>query len=216
MKAPATTSKAARGPVALLVATKKGAFMLKADRARRSWKQVGTWFLGHVVHHVVPDPRDRRTLLVAARTGHLGPTVFRSTDLGKHWKEAAKPPAFAEAPEGQQGRVVDHVFWLTPGHASEPGVWHAGSTSPHGLFRVEDGGEGWQPISGFNDHPQRTTWNGGGQGGTPDGPKLRMLDEQDAFRRHIRIFVNGEQTWGLATALRPGDAVHILQALSDG
>ena len=42
---------------------------------------------------VVLDPRDRRTMLMAARTGHLGPTVFRSTDFGKTWKEATKPPA---------------------------------------------------------------------------------------------------------------------------
>ncbi|WP_294255997.1 hypothetical protein [Propionivibrio sp.] len=42
-------------------------------------------------------PRDGRTLLASAKTGHLGPTIFRSTDLGQSWKEAAKPPAFAPA-----------------------------------------------------------------------------------------------------------------------
>ena len=44
------------------------------------------------------DPRDGKTLLAAARTGHLGPTVFRSTDNGKTWKEAATPPAFEAGP----------------------------------------------------------------------------------------------------------------------
>src|SRR5690349_1309695 len=112
-------AKPATGSVALLVATKKGAFVLRSDKARRSWKQSEPMFLGSQVHHVVLDPRDRRTLLLAARTGHLGPTVFRSTDLGKHWKEASKPPAFRKAANGETGRVVNHVFWLTPGHASE-------------------------------------------------------------------------------------------------
>jgi len=103
--------------VALLIATKKGAFILKSDSKRRAWQLTGPIFLGHIVHHVMLDPRDQRTLLLAAKTGHLGPTVFRSTNFGKTWKEAEKPPAFPKAPEGEKGRAVDHVFWLTPGHA---------------------------------------------------------------------------------------------------
>ncbi|MGH9578040.1 MAG: hypothetical protein ACRD3R_11440 [Terriglobales bacterium] len=78
--------KPASGPVALIVATRKGAFVLRSDRARRRWKLSAPMFLGHTVHHGLLDPRDRRTLLVAARTGHLGPTVFRSTDLGRPWQ----------------------------------------------------------------------------------------------------------------------------------
>src|SRR4051812_5430847 len=125
MEKPAQFSQAtaATGAVALLIATRKGAFTLKSDAARREWQIAGPMFFGHIVHHMVLDPRNRRTLLVAARTGHLGPTLFRSTDFGETWKEATRPPAFPKAPEGQKGRVVDHSFWLTPGHASEPNVW---------------------------------------------------------------------------------------------
>ena len=177
---------AATGPVVLLVATRKGAFILKADRSRRAWKVAGPIYFGHIVHHMVLDPRDRRTLLIAARTGHLGPTVFRSTDVGKSWKEAAKPPAFPKAPEGEKGRVVDHVFWLSAGHPSEPNVWYAG-TSPQGLFRSEDGGDTWAPVAGFNDHPMHPKWTGGEQDGTPDGPKLHsiLIDPRNA--RHLYI-----------------------------
>jgi hypothetical protein len=101
--------KPATGPVALLIGTRKGAFILRGDNRRRAWKLSPPMFLGHVAHHMVLDPRDRRTLLLAARTGHLGPTVFRSTDFGKKWKEAERPPAFPKASEGQQGLVLDHV-----------------------------------------------------------------------------------------------------------
>src|SRR5512147_3286756 len=132
---------------------------MRSDAARRTWKLSTPLFLGHIVHHVVLDPRDRRTLLAAAKTGHLGPTVFRSTDLGRSWKEARRPPAFPRAAEGTHGRAVDHTFWLTPGHASEPGTWYAG-TSPHGLFRSEDGGVTWAPVAGFNDHPEQHKWVG--------------------------------------------------------
>jgi hypothetical protein len=178
--------------VVLLVATKKGAFILNSDNKRRQWAIKGPIFLGNIVHHLVLDPRDRRTMLMAAKTGHLGPTVFRSTDRGKTWKEASKPPAFAKAPEGQKGRVVDHVFWLTPGHASDPGVWYAG-TSPQGLFRSEDGGDTWESVTGFNDHPMREAWTGGEQDGTPDGPKMHsiIIDPRDPNHMYIGMSSGG-------------------------
>jgi photosystem II stability/assembly factor-like uncharacterized protein len=178
--------------VSLLVATRKGAFIYTADAARRAWKVTGPMFFGHTVHHMLADPRDGRTLLVAARTGHLGPTVFRSGDRGKSWKEASKPPAFPKVPEGEKGRVVDHVFWLTPGHASEPGVWYAG-TSPQGIFRSEDGGDTWAPVSGFNDNPMYSKWTGGEQDGTPDGPKTHsiLVDPRDAKHLYFGLSSGG-------------------------
>jgi sulfur-carrier protein len=48
------------------------------------------------------------------------------------------------------------------------------------------------------------------------GIRFRMIDEQDAIRQHMRIFVNGEQIDGLAVPLTPADEVYILQALSGG
>jgi sulfur carrier protein ThiS len=48
------------------------------------------------------------------------------------------------------------------------------------------------------------------------GIRFRMIDEQDAIRPHMRIFVNGEQVWRLDASLEPFDDVHILQALSGG
>lgn len=48
------------------------------------------------------------------------------------------------------------------------------------------------------------------------GIRFRMIDEQDAVRPHMRIFVNREQVDGLAVTLAERDEVHILQALSGG
>lgn len=48
------------------------------------------------------------------------------------------------------------------------------------------------------------------------GIRFRMIDEQDAIRRHIRIFVNQEQTRDLGTGLGTGDEVTIVGALSGG
>ena len=48
------------------------------------------------------------------------------------------------------------------------------------------------------------------------GIRFRMIDEQDRVRRHIRIFVNGEQVRELAHPVRATDEVVIVQALSGG
>jgi photosystem II stability/assembly factor-like uncharacterized protein len=191
--------------IVVMVATRKGAWLYHGDAARKSWRAEGPQFLGHVISHVVLDPRDGRTLLAAAKTGHLGPTVFRSTDLGRTWKEAAQPPAFAKAPAGEQGRAVDHTFWLAAGHASEPDVWFAG-TSPQGLFRSADGGVTWKPFSSINDDPQFRKWMGTVQDGTPDGPKLHSIIVDPRDSRHLYFAmsgggvhesVDGGRTWAL-------------------
>ncbi len=188
---PARRSGARSGPV-LLVATRKGAWILRGDRARKSWRPDGPHFLGQVIHHLVLDPRDGRTLLAAASTGHLGPTLFRSTNLGRTWTEARRPPAFPKAGDGETGRSVGHTFWLTPGHPSQPGAWYAG-TSPHGLFRSEDGGDSWEPVPGLNDSPRYRKWMGGPQDGTPDGPKLHsvIVDPRDPSHLYLGMSSGG-------------------------
>jgi hypothetical protein len=188
---PAARATAPRARRALiLVATRKGAWLYHGDAARRSWRADGPHFLGHIISHLVLDPRDGRTLLAAAKTGHLGPTVFRSTDLGRTWKEAAQPPAFAKALEAEKGRAVDHTFWLTPAHANEPDVWYAG-TSPQGLFRSEDGGVTWHPFSMINDDPQYRKWMGTVQDGTPDGPKLHSIIVDPRDPQHLYFAMSG-------------------------
>jgi photosystem II stability/assembly factor-like uncharacterized protein len=178
--------------ILLLVATRKGAWLLHGDSARKRWRVDGPHFLGNIIHHLVLDPRDGRTLLAAASTGHLGPTLFRSLDRGRSWREVRRPPAFAKVPEGEKGRVVNHTFWLTPGHATQPGVWYAG-TSPHGLFRSEDGGDSWEGCAGLNDDPQYREWMGGPQDGTPDGPKLHsvIVDPRDAGHLYLGMSSGG-------------------------
>ena len=48
------------------------------------------------------------------------------------------------------------------------------------------------------------------------GIRFRMVDEQDRVRRHVRVFVNGDQVFDLTQALAPTDEVVIVQALSGG
>jgi len=184
-RAPAKPSDGAA--IAILVGTRKGAFIIHGDKTRRIWKDPVGMHIGSIVHHMVMDPRDGRTILMTAHTGHLGPTIFQSTDLGKTWKEASKPPAFPKAPEGQTGRSVHHNFWLTPGHASEPRVWYVG-TSPAGLFRSEDDGMTWEGVSGFNNHPKYNPLPREDET-PPDGQTLHsiMIDPRDPKHMYVGL-----------------------------
>lgn len=48
------------------------------------------------------------------------------------------------------------------------------------------------------------------------GIRFRMVDEQDAIRRHMRVFVNGEEARALDITLADRDDISIVQALSGG
>ncbi|MGD8831518.1 MAG: hypothetical protein PVF57_13020 [Pseudomonadales bacterium] len=176
--------------LALVVSTRKGIFFLQPDTARRQWQLSGPVFLGHIVNHAVLDPRDGRTLLAAARTGHLGPTLFRSEDAGQTWEEARRPPAFDKAGAGEKPRVLSHTFWLTPGHSSEPGTWYAGS-SPQALWTSPDGGITWNSVRGFNDHPDYETRTEDPQAGTPDGPVLHSIQIDPRDPGHMYFGLSG-------------------------
>jgi hypothetical protein len=175
----------------LLVGTRKGVWVYRDDGSRRNWDVVGPLFLGQIVNHFVQDPRNPRIQLIAAQTGHLGPTVFRSLDGGASWKEAERPPAFPRSDDPATARAVDHTFWLQPGHADEPGVWWAG-VSPPALFTSVDDGATWTSVPGFNDHPMYSKW-APPDAGTPDGALLNqvIIDPLDAAHMYLATSTAG-------------------------
>ncbi len=187
-------AKRSRSPrrTLLMVGTRKGAFLYHADASRKEWRLEGPHYLGCIVHHLVLDPRDGRTMLMATRTGHLGPTVLRSTNRGRSWVEIKEPPAFAKVPEGETGRAVDHVFWLSPGLPSQPGVWWAG-TSPQGLFRSEDGGITWTEVVGFNHDVVALLASR--PDATPDGPIVHSILVDPRDPRHLYVGLSGGGTF---------------------
>ncbi|MFP6808315.1 MAG: response regulator [Pseudomonadales bacterium] len=64
----------------LLVGTRKGAWKYTSDDRLQAWQVDGPHFLGSIINHFVIDPRDRKTMVMAAAAGHLGPTILVSTD----------------------------------------------------------------------------------------------------------------------------------------
>jgi photosystem II stability/assembly factor-like uncharacterized protein len=174
-------------PLTVLVGTRKGLFLARSDD-RRDWSVSDPHFLGHVIQHAVVDPRDGRRLLLATNTGHLGPTVFRSDDMGETWAEASKPPAFRTGERLE--RSLDKLFWLSPGHPDQPEVWYAGGV-PQGLFRTADGGDTWEPVDGWNDHENWEKWAEYPYEGTPDGAMLHSVNVDPRDPDHLYIGLSG-------------------------
>jgi sulfur-carrier protein len=48
------------------------------------------------------------------------------------------------------------------------------------------------------------------------GIRFRMIDEQQRIRPHMRLFVNTAAATDLPQAVRAGDTVHVICALSGG
>lgn len=176
-------------PVQLLIGTKKGAWILKGNGERKDWTYSKPILFGCDINHFASDPNNTKVMLIAAKTGHLGPTVYRSTDSGKNFKEAKTPPAFAKTKDAD-AKAVERVVCVVAGHVNEPGVWYAG-TAPAGLFRSEDNGDTWQPVTGFNNNKMYNQWTEGG--GTPDGQFLHSvcIDPRDANHLYFAISIGG-------------------------
>ena len=98
--------------VVLLLGTKKGVFFLRADAKRSHWSLEGPHFLGQLAHHVVLDPRDGRTLLVASKTGQYREAPI-SPALHDHLLRAydAADTGTVTVAAGVNGKNLNRDFW---------------------------------------------------------------------------------------------------------
>ncbi len=147
-------------PVDLLVGTSNGAFHLRADSRRRSWKLRGPMLQGWKVLHISADTRGRGTTLYAG-IDHtaFGPTIMRSSDWGRTWAQVGTPPRFGRGAPG----TLKAVWTIVPGRASEPQTLFAG-VADAALFRSTDQGQSWTELKGLQRHPSRPGWSPGNGG----------------------------------------------------
>lgn len=164
--------------VKLLVGTRKGGWIYTSDSRRQKWEISEPIPPGWTFHHMAADLRsDPPRFYAAANHWAWGPSVAKSTDMGKTWDYRSQGLAFppgmkspSTPPPGVPGEwqntppgVIGNIWNVAPGHASEPGAVFAG-TQPAGLFRSEDWGHSWRPVEAINRHPYRKFWNGTGGG----------------------------------------------------
>ena len=96
--------------IRLLVGTKKGAFILTADGARKKWKVNGPLFAGWEIYHLKGSPADPDRIYASQSSGWFGQIIQRSDDGGRTWntpgsskEDLAGPGGF---PRGESNRFV--------------------------------------------------------------------------------------------------------------
>jgi photosystem II stability/assembly factor-like uncharacterized protein len=140
--------------VRLLVGTKKGAFILESDEARRDWSVRGPMCEGWPVHDIIVEPGSG-ALLVAAGNAWYGPAVWRSEDDGETWTHSSSGLTYGDGAEPMK------AIWSL---ATTPDGKLLAGVEPAGLFRSEDGGATWGHVEGLTNHPTRPTWEPGAGG----------------------------------------------------
>ncbi len=196
----------------LLVATRKGLFVLKAN-GEGGWAFGELHFAGEPVSMVLPDSRDG-SLYAALNLGHFGVKLHRQRAGMADWEECGVPvypPQPADEPRAGNSAnanadpgaaapsppspawTLQQIWSLETGGPDEPGVLWAG-TIPGGLFRSGDGGATWVLNRALWDCPERREWFGGGY----DAPGIHsvMVDPRDS--RHVTIGVSCGGVWQTA------------------
>ena len=139
--------------VLVLLGTRKGAFILESDEARRSWELRGPFCETWPMNHVKADPATG-TIYGGGGNEWFGPAVWKSTDLGASWSHSSAGLAY------EAGAAPIKTVWSVA-----PGVdgLYAG-VEPAGLFHSEDGGQSWRHVEGLRKHPTQPHWSPGGAG----------------------------------------------------
>ncbi|KVN40068.1 sialidase [Burkholderia pyrrocinia] len=191
----------------LLVATRKGLFVLQTD-GNGGWTLGEPQFAGEPVSMVLPDSRDG-TLYAALNLGHFGVKLHRRRAGKTEWEACAvpvyppQPPDESHPDDGANANAsataptppappwsLQQIWSLEAGGPDEPGVLWAG-TIPGGLFRSDDSGDTWTLNRALWDRPERREWFGGGY----DAPGIHsvMVDPRDS--RHVSIGVSCGGVW---------------------
>jgi len=137
----------------ILLGTRKGAFILESDAARRDWQLRGPYCDCWPMNHVIADPASG-TIYAGGGNEWFGPAVWKSSDLGRSWTHSSEGLRYAEGEE-----PIKAVWSLAP---SGSGLYTG--VQPAGLFLSGDDGRSWRQIEGLRDHPTRPKWQPGGAG----------------------------------------------------
>jgi len=155
--------------VRVLVGTRKGAFVLTADGARKDWRVDGPHFAGLEVYHVAGSPAAPDRVWAAPSTSWFGQQVHRSDDGGRSWTAVGSDFTYAGVPGTHQwydGTPHPWEFarvWHLEPSATDPDTVLAG-VEDAALFRSVDGGSTWSELPGLREHGSGPHWQPGAGG----------------------------------------------------
>ena len=195
--------------VRVLVGTKKGAFILTSDGARKEWKVSGPHFAGWEMYHLKGSPVDPDRIYASQTSGWFGQIIQRSDDGGKTWQPPGTKPEDLAGPDGMpngksndfryEGEVGTHKFYDGSQHPWEfKRIWHIepSLTDPDtayagaedaAIFKTTDGGKSWHELAGLR-QTKGHLWQPGAGG---MGMHTIILDPKNPHRIFIAISAAG-------------------------
>ncbi len=220
--------------VRVLVGTRKGAFILHSDSARKNWEVDGPHFAGWEVYHMKGSPVDPDRLYASQTSDWFGQIIQRSSDGGKTWEQPGTPkgePVTDEQgmPKGESNKFVydtseetgkpltTHQWYDGSAHPWEfKRVWHLepalddpdtvyAGVEDAALFRSSDGAKTWQEMPGLRGHGSGKDWAPGAGGMCLH---TILLDPTDKQRMYVAISAAG--------AFRSDDAGETWRPINNG
>lgn len=155
--------------VRVLVGTRKGAFVLEADGARKRWDVRGPFFGGWEIYHVKGSPADPERIWASQTSSWFGQILQRSDDGGRTWNPVGKDFVYAGVPGTHQwydGTPHPWEFarvWHLEPSLRDPDLIYAG-VEDAALFRSTDGGSSWHELPGLREHGTGPAWQPGAGG----------------------------------------------------
>ena len=155
--------------VRLLVGTRKGAFILTSDEARKNWKVDGPHFAGWEMYHLKGSPADPNRIYAAPSTGWHGQVIQRSDDGGLTWNPVGNKFTYEGAPGTHQwydGTPHPWEFkrvWHLEPSLTDPDTVFAG-VEDAALFKSTDGGNTWNELPGLRTNATAPGWQPGAGG----------------------------------------------------
>ena len=179
--------------VRVLVGTKKGAFILTSDGARKEWEIAGPHFGGWEMYHLKGSPADPNRIYASQSTGWYGQLIQRSNDGGQTWEPVGNKFTYDGVPGTHQwydGTPHPWEFkrvWHLEPSLTDPDTVYAGIEDA-ALFRSADAGQTWQELPGLRGHGSGPHWQPGAGGMCLH---TIILDPSDPGRIFIAISAAG-------------------------
>jgi photosystem II stability/assembly factor-like uncharacterized protein len=153
----------------VLVGTRKGAFVLSSDEARKDWQVDGPHFAGWEIYHVKGSSIDPDRVYASQTSGWFGQIIQRSDDGGASWETVGNDFAYDGVPGEHQwydGSLrpwsFTRVWHLEPSNFDADTVY--AGVEDAAMFKSTDGGASWDELSGLRNHDTGPQWQPGAGG----------------------------------------------------